>query len=268
MKRDKSDLWIIGDSFTESSPLENYWTDILMKNFNGENRYLNSGPGRDIQTTMDLFYKNLHNISDTSLVIIFLPSVARLRYPKKEKYFKDFMEVGWRKHLDDNTEHNFKEYFINHPYADDTTGEAREELDFPFDKFNLNKLNNTNLITYNYKNEQERFEEAIDDISCMDFAKLLNTNTATLNNWNDIFFSIKKAFPFKVLFYSWTDEYDIESVLTKKAITNLVGYWHTQHDDFRDTHGSSGILNDGHFSLRMHKGFADLVMLMNKTYFK
>jgi hypothetical protein len=33
------------------------------------------------------------------------------------------------------------------------------------------------------------------------------------------------------VFFSWTDEYDMESVLTKKAITNLIGYWHTQDDD-------------------------------------
>jgi hypothetical protein len=268
MKYNKSDLWIFGDSFAEGNADVNYWTDILIENFNGENRYLNSCPGRDVQTIMDLFYKNLHNISDTSLVIIFLPTVARLRYPKKEKHFNDFLETGWQKRLGDDTPHNFKEYFLASPYMDYPNGNAREELDFPFDKFDLNKLDNTNLITYNYKNEQERFSEAIDGISCMDFARLLNTNKATLDNWNDIFNSMKRAFPFKVLFYSWTDEYDIESVLTRKAITNLVGYWHTQHDDFRDTHGSSGILNDEHFSLKMHKGFADLVMLMNKTYFK
>ena len=93
VKYDKSDLWILGDSFTESNSDGNYWTDILIKQFNGENRYLNAGPGRDIQTTMDLFYKNIHNISDTSLVLIFLPTVARLRYPKKKEHFNEFLEA-------------------------------------------------------------------------------------------------------------------------------------------------------------------------------
>ena len=102
----------------------------------------------------------------------------------------------------------------------------------------------------------------------MDFARLLNTNEATLQNWNDIFYSLKRAFPFKVMFFSWTDEYDIESVLTKKAITNLIGYWHTQNDEYKDTNGSRGIHSDEHFSLKMHNAFAEIIMDMNKTYFK
>ena len=269
MKSDKSDLWIIGDSFAESNADGDYWTDILMENFNGNNRYLNACPGRDIQTTMDVFYKNIHNISDTSLVIIFLPTVARLRYPKKDRYFTRFLETGWRKsNMDDKTEHNFKEYFLHSPKADYPNGEPRQELDFPFDSFDYSKLDNTRLITYNYKNEPERFEEAIDGISCMDFARLLHTNEATIQNWNDIFHSAKHGYPFKVLFFSWTDEFDVKSVFTKKLTTLLNGYWHTLNDEYNETNGESGDANNEHFSLKMHKVFADLIISMNKTYFK
>jgi hypothetical protein len=267
MKYDKSDLWIIGDSFTESNPNGNYWTDILMKQFNGENRYLNACPGRDIQTTMDLFYKNLHNISDTSLVLIFLPTIARLRYPKKKEYFDEFLEAGIHKEINDNIPNNFKELFLHWPYADYPNGTARTELDFPFDSFDLNQLDGT-LITYDYQNETERLSEVTNDISRMDFARLLNTNQSTLKNWNDIFYSIKRAFPFKVVFFSWTDEYNSESVLTKKSITNMIGYWHTQNDEYIESNGTLGLKSDEHFSLKMHNAFAKMVMGMNKTYFK
>jgi hypothetical protein len=267
VKYDKSDLWILGDSFTESDSDGNYWTDILIKNFNGENRYLNAGPGRDIQTTMDLFYKNIHNISDTSLVLIFLPTVARLRYPKKKEYFNEFLEAGWHKELNDKTPHNFRELFLHWPYEDYPNGNTKSELDFPFDSIDLNQFDGT-LITYDYQNEKEKLSEVDETISRMDFARLLNTNEATLQNWNDIFYSLKRAFTFKVMFFSWTDEYDMESVLTKKAITNLIGYWHTQDDEYKDSNGNSGIQSDEHFSLKMHKAFAELIMDMNKTYFK
>lgn len=268
MKRGNSDLWIIGDSFAESNVDGNYWTDILMENFNGENRYLNACPGRDIQTIMDTFYKNIHNISDTSLVIIFLPTVARIRYPKKERYFNDYLETGWRKELEDKTQHNFKEYFLHSPTIGYENITPIKELEFPFDSFDYKKIDNTQLITYNYKNESDKIAEAINDISCLDFARLLNTNQATIHNWNDIFHSIKHAFPFKVLFFSWTDEYDIKSVFTKQLVTILNGYWHTNADEYKDTNGKSGNEIDEHFSLKMHAAFAKLIMDSNKTYFK
>lgn len=267
MEKVKSDLWIIGDSFTERDSNKNYWVDILMESFLGENIFINSCPGRDVQTIMDLFYKNLHNIKDESLVIIFLPSICRLRYPKSKKYFKTFVESGIHKEINDNIRHNFDELFIHFPYTDYENKKLHEQLNFPFNTLDYSKLDGS-LINYEYNNQRERLGEVNNNISQIDFAKLLLANEAISKNWSDIFYSLKKAFKFKILFYSWTDEYDTESVFTKKVLTNLIGYWHTLHDEHRETNGKSGIWADEHFSLKMHKSFADFIIKMNSSYFK
>lgn len=266
MKNPNSDLWIIGDSFSEMNSEGNYWTDLIIKSFNGNNKYVNACPGRDTQTIMDLFYKNIHNITDDSLVIIFLPSLSRLRYPKNSKYHKTFLESGIHKEINDNVKHNFDELFLHYPFEDYENNLTRKELDFPFNNFDYKKLSK-DLINYEYQNHTEWEKEVDMGISQIDFAKLLLINESTRKNWSQIFYSIKKAFKFKVLFFSWTDEYDTESVFTKKVLNNLIGYWHTLDDEYKETNGKSGLWADEHFSLKMHKSFAELIIKMNNSYF-
>lgn len=261
------DLWILGDSFA-STVSDRYWTLLLKNKFNGNNFYLNSCDSRDIQTIMDSFYKNLHNISNDSLVCIFLPTLARIRYPKSPKLFNNICESNIDTTLINSNSYNFRELFIQWPYADYPNGKATKELDFPFNKFDFNKINYNQKISYDYKLQKDNISECIDDISPMDFAKLLNTNESTSQNWNDIFYSIQKAFPFKVLFFSWTDEFDPKIVWTREVITKKVGFWHTMADEFDETNGTSGYQYDEHFSHKMHESFFQLITKEFPQYFK
>lgn len=260
------DLWIFGDSFT-STLSDKYWTLRLKKKFKGNDFYLNSCDSRDIQTIMDSFYKNLHNISKDSLVCIFLPSLARIRYPKSPKLFDTICESNINTTTFNSDSYNFKELFIQWPYADYPNGKATKELDFPFNEFDYDKLNFNQKINYNYKKERDKLSESIDEISPIDFAKLLNTNESTAKNWNDIFFSIQKAFSFKVLFFSWTDEFDSNIVWTKEVITKKIGFWHTMAEEFDETNGVSGYQYDEHFSHKMHKSFYNLIISEFPQYF-
>ena len=264
--KNSCDLWIFGDSFT-STFSDKYWTLLLKKKFNGKNFYLNSCDSRDIQTIMDCFYKNLHNISKDSLVCIFLPSLARIRYPKSPKLFDTICESNINTTSSNTKSYNFKELFIHWPYADYPSGKATKELDFPFNEFDFNKLNFNQKINYNYKKERDKLSEAIEELSPMDFAKLLNANESTSQNWNDIFYSIQKAFPFKVLFFSWTDEFDSNIVWTKEVITEKIGFWHTMAEEFEETNGVSGYQYDEHFSHKMHKSFYNLITSEFPQYF-
>lgn len=260
MKNQKWDLWIIGDSFVESNIETPNWVDIVRDKFNGNNMFLNACPGRDIQTIMDTFYKNLFNISEDSLVLIFLPSLARLRYPKNKKYFNQFLETGVQKYFNSDVKEDFKELFLHHIDNENNTN-FRVELDFPFNSLNYNEYTKSS-VNYNYLNE-------INDnlnITNVDFAKLLNANDACLQNWNDILKSLTYFVKFNLIFFSWTDEFSSECVFTKSKITKQIG-WHTNDDDWNETNGLSGKIYDEHFSKKMHKLFSELIIKNNPKYF-
>ena len=53
-------LWVIGDSFAGMYP--DNWIEELVKHFNGNDWYVSSNGGRDVQTIIDIFLRNLKSI--------------------------------------------------------------------------------------------------------------------------------------------------------------------------------------------------------------
>lgn len=269
MSLENLDLWIIGDSFASNQNNE-YWPNILEKKFVGKNKFLNSTNCKDIQTIMDLFYKNTFNISKDSLVLIFLPSLARIRFPKKIDLFKKSTDTHNIFRNENNKQINFDELFIHWPYNDYPNTNGRDELEFPFDTFNFEGHQNSahyNVGLYYYENKELWKSQVVGSVNNFDFARLLNANDSTTKNWNDIFYSIKKTFNFNVEFFSWTDEYDSNIVWTKQRITNEIG-WHTIHNDWEESNGIIGDRHDEHFSQKMHKSFSNMIVKMYSTHFE
>lgn len=270
MGNNNYDLWIFGDSFVSSDDGNDFWVDIIKHKFNGTNYYISQCDARDIQTIMDTYYKNLFNIKNDSLVIIFLPSMARLRYPKNKKYYTEHKESSFRVSVADYTDICDTELFSHWPYKNYPNGTAIDELDFPFNIFDYNILKNNDIINYLYYTEDEhkKIKKSINDnISPIDFAKLIVANNSTKQNWNDIFISLKKTFNYEILFCSWTDEYETDIVYGKHQLTNEIGYWHTQHDEFIESGGKTGMEWDEHFSKKMHIGFSEWIMNKYTNYF-
>jgi hypothetical protein len=276
MDYQNSQLWVIGDSFTSNKKYyidgENYnWPSILSDRFNGNNKFLNSTNCKDMQTIMDLFYKNMHTISDNSLIIMFLPSLARIRYPRKLDYINNDLDNG-SNYIEniDNIPYNFKDLFIHWPYEDYPNGTAYHELEFPFDTFDysFNHGPHNHHIGLYYYEQRELWEDyVLGKVENFDFAKLINANSSTIQNWNDILYSIKKTFKFDIEFFSWSDELDPNIVWTKQKIKEEIG-WHTMDDDWNDTNGESGYQYDEHFSYKMHKAFSDMIIKKYPNHFK
>jgi len=272
------DFFVFGDSFAQPNINESDWFSILLNNFKLDKYFNNYCPARDTQTIMDAFYSNLHLIKDGSLVVIWLPSLARLRYPKGEQFFDKFCDASYLTNDDTfvkSSEYypinfNADEFFVYWPYENYPNGDGRKELDFPFNSLNFESLNSNEYVRYNYLTEDGK--ELIKDtlklgITPVDFAKLLSANKATSKNWTNIFKSLKKFCKFEIIFVSWTDEYDSDIVFGKKQITKEIGVWHTEHDDFVESNGTSGIEWDEHFSKKMNKLFAEWVIKKYPKYF-
>lgn len=261
-------LWIFGDSFCNSSNNLNHWTRTIGNKFLGD-RYCNMYcDARDTQTIMDLFYRNLSKIKKGDLVLIMLPSLARVRYPKEEKLFKTQEESDHDTNLDDETL-DFRELFFHWPFKDYPNGEARDGLEFPFNTFDYRDLSVVHAVSYEYDTDdgKQTIREQLNfGFTPLDFSKLLVANKAVSENWFYIIKSLKETFDFKLDIYSWTDEYK-SNVFGKSQIEKELGFWHTLHDEFLETNGKEGLEYDDHFSKKMNDEFSKMVMSRNKEYF-
>ena len=99
-------LWIIGDSFTGYD--NGFWTEIVTKKCKGK-FYISSHGSRDYQTVIDIFLRNLKNISKDDLVILTIPALERTRLPLKYpitdvEYSNEYIVESQKKEI--------KNYFI------------------------------------------------------------------------------------------------------------------------------------------------------------
>lgn len=264
----RSTLWIFGDSFCNNSNEEYHWTRIIQNKFIGSNYCNIYCDGRDTQTIMDLFYRNLYKIKKNDLVLFMLPSLARVRYPKEKSLFRKVEESDVDTNID-SLEYDSKELFYHWPFKDYPDGEARDGMEFPFNTFNYRDLSVVQAVTYEYDTDdgkQTIREQLKFGFTPLDFSKLLVANKAVSENWFSIINSLNKTFDFKLDFYSWTDEYK-SNVYGKNDIESQIGFWHTKHDDFIESDGIDGKEWDGHFSKKMNKAFSELVITRNKQFF-
>jgi hypothetical protein len=261
MEHIKSDskLWIIGDSFTATRHGDDSWPILLNKSFVSDKIYVSSDGSRDIQTIIDIFLKNLHKIKENDFVILMLPTTVRFRLPLENQNI-DNAYGG-------NNEDNYKSLFI---------GNGRYTS---FKQLEMMK-NDSHDIFEKYKNtkieyplseiDPDLFHIAAKKWNSHSFSSILatiNSSKASITNYNQILNSFKNYFPFKIELYSWIDELDETIVQTKKIITNKCGLWHTDWEDFIETNGKSGNNGDSHWSKKMDKTFANMVIKENPKYF-
>jgi hypothetical protein len=235
-------IWIIGDSFTGSYP--NAWIFKVCEQFIGEEYYVSSKGSRDTQTIIDIFLRKLSFINSNDFVILFLPTSERVRLPllnpimDVEHSNKCVKSIDKEKHLD---------YFVGSNSYIPTN--ASTKLEPP-----LTELNKSLLDSQNYHLNLNLF-------------KIVNTSKASINNFSEIIKSLQSYVPFKLLCYSWTDEYHSDCVIGKSEITSNLGFWETWNDVWQETHGEYGIEGDHHFSLKMHESFANYIIQTNSEYF-
>ena len=235
-------LWIIGDSFTGMYP--DNWMQEIIKYFDGDDWYVSSNGGRDVQTIIDILLRNLKSIKKDDFVILFLPTCKRGRLPLKTPT----MDVEWSKTLiemKDKLQH--VNYFIGHQNYND--GQDYKTLEEPLTGISDKDLANPNFhINYN-------------------LMEIVNSSIATKKNYEEIIKSLKAYLPFELLICSWTDELDIPEVFTHTKIKEALGFWETQSMLFYKTNGKEGIRGDAHWIPKMHKAFAEHIIKSYPQYF-
>ena len=235
-------IWIIGDSFTGSYP--NSWIFKLCEQFNGGQYYVSSKGSRDTQTIIDIFLRKLSLITPNDFVILFLPTSERVRLPllnptmDVEHSNKCVKSIDKEKYLD---------YFVGSNSSRPTN--ASTKLEPP-----LTELNKSLLDSQNYHLNLNLF-------------KIVNTSKASINNFSEIIKSVQSYVPFKLLCYSWTDEYHSDCVVGKNEISSNLGFWESLHDLWKETNGEQGRKDDDHWSSKMHESFANYIIQTNPEYF-
>jgi hypothetical protein len=237
-----SKLWIIGDSFTGLYP--NGWVQLLVENFKGSDFHVSSKGSRDVQSILDIFLRNIKNIKNNDLVILFLPTLKRGRLPLKIPT----IDVEYSKTLntyDDKKIH--LDYFIG-------------------------------MESYQSGVEYKILEEPLTSISEKDFedsnfklnyslTEIVNTSVASKNNFQEIIKSLKSYLPFELLIYSWTNEWDIDEINTYSKIENEIGFWESSHMLYTKTNGECGVKDDFHWSPNMNQSFGNYIIKNNPKHF-
>jgi hypothetical protein len=260
MEKTNQKLWIFGDSFTEIRG-EHPWQKILHKNFLGKNIYVSGKGSRDLQTVFDIFLQKLQFIKPDDFVIIFFPSLIRFRLPLEKPY----VDVAFSNDIyGDLTNDTNKHSMIGNPVYVSIMSDMSDDVEMERVKneikleYPLNKIN------------PEQFAPMAPDKkpNFANITEFINTSKASVNNWNTILKSIQLYIPFKLLYYSWTEELDSNIVDTKSIITNDLGMWHTLIDEYIETSGKSGAPNDVHWSDKMSAAFAMHIIKKYPEYFK
>lgn len=254
-------LWIIGDSFTmrdNNRYGENSWVEICSKAFKDGNYYVSSMGSRDIQTVFDIFLQNLHKIKPNDFVILMLPTLTRFRLPLANPYVdcvytSDIGTGGNPKHT------NFNSMIGNSLYT-----------------------STTNTITFRNLENEKRLEWPLSEIDPKIFQsnenlnepptmgnimEMINASNVFTNNWNSILKSIQSYVPFKLLYYSWTNELDPLVVNTRDVITDTLGIWETLKGVWNKTNGKMGDKTDLHWSEDMNIRFAKNIIKSYPHYF-
>ena len=232
-------LWIIGDSFAscgDTTKGEINWTQIVSNKFKGKEYQVSSRASRDFQTILDIFLRNLKNISKDDFVILIVPSLGRVRLPLQTPKL-DVVLTNRENEMECNVDYFMGQssYINNHPSC---------ELEPPLtdiDKYSL--------------------------IEKIEISSIINASNASKNNYLEIIESLKSYLPFEIFVWSWDSEIESELVLNKQQITQIIGYWHTFNDLYEETNHVEGQRGDAHFSPKMHKAFADYIIVNFPQFF-
>lgn len=236
-----SKLWIIGDSFTGGSGSEKrkHWPEILCDKFKGEKYYVSSKGSRDFQTILDIFLRNLKNIKNDDFVIIVLPTLSRIRVPLKTPS----LDVEYS-----------NEYFLEE--------QKQKCLDYFVGASSYRKDSETTILEFPLTNVEE---DIFDNGNQLGY--IVNSSTASKENYIQIIKSFKQYFPFEIYIWSWENEVLCDEVETKNQIEERIGFWHTLRNLWEETNGVEGSFGNVHWSPKMHKAFADYLIAKFPQFF-
>ena len=260
-------LWGIGDSFMDTmfDSSVPFWFNILLVKLNSTytgdqywedlDYYRDSDSSRDLQTILDIFFQNTYRMKDDDIVFIIIPEL-RWRIPlhlHKIDYPDDVLGKNKlaTKYFTYNNAFNYERYDMewyhkNKLYLD-------KHLDYFYNEKDVNKFDQMDFPVYKYN--------------------MLTQDTPSVKeNYIRILQSIKKTFPFKVIFLSWCDYLQDDIIWGRKYLTKKIGFWDTIGDAYKrgdkevkkfcdccdgNIHDFTG---DGHWSPKMQTAVGDFLL--------
>ena len=254
-------LWGIGDSFMDTmfGSSVPFWFNILLvklnSTYNGDQYWedldycRDSDSSRDLQTILDIFFQNTYRMKDDDIVFIIIPEL-RWRIPLLLHNIDYPDDASGKnklapKYFTYNNAFDYERY-DHSMYLD-------KHLDYFYNEKDVNKFDNNTLPVYQYN-------------------MLAQDAPSAKNNYIRILQSIKKTFPFKVIFLSWSDYLQDDIIWGRKYLTEKIGFWDTLHDAY--TRGDKEVKKfceccdgnihnfegDGHWSPKMQIALADFLL--------
>ena len=265
-------LWIFGDSFANIRNGDSSWQILLKNKFVGNDVIVSARGGRDIQTVIDIFLRCLHLIKDDDLVIVMLPTLARVRYPIKNEILK--IDLGEELNIDglsDSIADGFTAYHAHSIYHKN----IKKELMFPLDVMDDSMIedlseNEKNREPYYGEFEIKNFLNKKNKLSYDEMGIFINTSNIMLHNYNKQFYSFLKTFKFKINFFSWSTDFEMfddNVVTTIPKIEKNIGEFQTLHQLYIQTNGENGVYGDHHWSELGDKKFSEYIIKNNLKYF-
>ena len=254
-------IWIIGDSFSdENSPGVNRnvldksaWSTIIKENFIGDDIFLLGRGGMDANTILDTLLINLSQIKPDDLVIIYLPTIWRHRFP--------LQKIHWGKYEDmiDKVVRNKKTHkLLNSFMHSNLLEQFKEYLEPPFCMDSVKIRDNENAEGKNQSLDNQ-----------LDFYRMATCSDSQVHRIEQILNSIKNTlYKTKFEFFTWSDEWNTDLIQNTNKIRQLIGVYETLHQQWTLSNGAEGIEGDSHFSNRMHRMFAKHIMDKYPKYFK
>jgi hypothetical protein len=240
----KRKLWIIGDSFTGLSVDASCWVSHILKHFDGNTHHVSSAGSRDVQTILDIFLRNLYRIDKNDLVILAIPTLQRIRLPRKTPIQDVELsnELFFAKDKDE-----YKDYFIG-------------------------------LFNYQENNELKELEEPLTGVTYAQFEDenskfnpwlmhIINTSNANKLNFEEIITSLKKYLSFELYLFSWSNDFDDNIVECRNLLSSKFD-WETLHDEYKKSDGKEGAKDDCHWSKKAHFEFANHIISKYPQYFQ
>lgn len=232
-------LWVFGDSFANSGDHtkgEMHWSQIVCDKFKGREYQVSSKGSRDFQTILDIFLRNLKNISKDDFVILIIPSLGRVRLPLETPTLD--VEITNR----ENAMECNVDYFMGQ--ASYRNRHDKCVLESPL----------TGIDEFILKENIE-------------ISSIINDSNASKNNYLEIIQSLKSYLPFEIFVWTWDNQIESELILNRNQITEIIGFWHTLRNLYEETNGIEGSIGDAHFSPKMHTAFADYLIVKFPQFF-
>jgi hypothetical protein len=234
-------LWIIGDSF--AGTYDDAWVKTISGKFDG-NYQVSSYGSRDIQTIVDIFLRNLKNIKENDLVILTLPTLRRGRLPLENPTIDVELSNEYINVVD---KQKYLDYFVG--LGQYTPSNPQHILEQP-----LTGVSDKDLLSEDFKFNYN-------------LLAIVHSSNAAKNNFQEMFKSFKSYFPFEIIIWSWTNEWDIPEVLTRAKIEEILGFWESHHSLFNESDGELGKKDDFHWSKKMNDAFAEYIIKSYPQYF-